>query len=221
MKKKFLVSLLTVILAITAVCPYVSAQGGSSEKTQVTASVDPMYAFTLPSDATIPYPQTETLLGQFGVRDLLLRSGEELTLELATTPLQNRDDPSAALPCTVTFSPPSVINGANIGDSYDLKARIKGEDFLAAKSGTYQGLLTVSVRSSQTGAVVFSAVTAIVMTKSDHSVISSPKTGETGRTAVILIGAIACVLLLLWIRRRIRDDADRADVRARASHREP
>jgi LPXTG-motif cell wall-anchored protein len=111
-----------------------------------------VYSFSIPADTAIPYKQEETLLGQFRVNDLLLLDGETLTLEVTAGPLR-RGSSGPAIPYTLNFDPPEFITEADIGRGFDAGISISPADFLAAKSGTYKGTITFSIRSSANGIV--------------------------------------------------------------------
>lgn len=136
-----------------------------AETAEVQAGVNPVYKFSLPSDACIPYGQYETQLGQFKVNDLLLHDGESLTVELIGGPLRHDRFTSVTLPYTVCFTPPYVINDLNVGDAYDVKMLVKAADFDAALSGVYQGVLTWIIRSSEAGGTVFTGSARIMVQK--------------------------------------------------------
>ena len=144
------------------VCPCTAARAETSE---VIANVSPIYKFSLPSNTSIPYGQCETLLGQFGIDDLLLYDGESLTIELIAGPLRHESFTSVTLPYAVRFAPPAKIRDANIGDAYDVRVLIGASDFASALSGSYRGTLTFNVRSSYTGGVIFTGSANITVRK--------------------------------------------------------
>ena len=161
MKKRTRTYLL-IIIALLSVCPH-TASFADTGTTEVTATVNPVYSFSVPPDTVIPYKQTDTFLGQFKVNDILLGDGEVLTLEVTAGPL--RRGSGSELPYTLEFTPPQIITEADIGRTFDASVQIALDDFLAAKSGTYKGTLTFSIISSLTDSVVWSGETELTVKK--------------------------------------------------------
>jgi LPXTG-motif cell wall-anchored protein len=157
MKKRFRTHLLIIIFLL--VCPH-AISFAETKSTEVTANVSPVYSFSIPADTAIPYKQAETHLGQFRVNDLLLYDGETLTLEVTAGALR-RGSSGSSIPYTLNFVPPQSITEADIGRGFDAGMSVAPADFLAARSGTYKGTITFSIRSSVSNGIVWTGSTNI------------------------------------------------------------
>ncbi len=131
----------------------------------VTCTVEPVFEFTLPPDATIRYPNTSVLVGQFSVGDLLLREGEQLSVELTPGTMAARSNTGVVLPYTVSFSPPAAVDENHIGRSYGVVVTLDPDVFDAATRTLYDADLLFQVRSGLTGEVIWQGITTVTARK--------------------------------------------------------
>jgi len=201
--------------------------GGASDKmawsvkTDVSAVVYPFYEFTLPPSATVRYPNTQVLVGQFGVNDLLLLEGETLSIELIPGAMRARGTGNV-LPYSVTFNPPATVDAANIGEAYDVVVTIDAAAFAATRRPFHDADLVFRVRSLLTGDIVWQGTTTVTARKTppnqdgggggvdddddDGGGIVPPDTGDDTLPVTVLAALLLILLLLLWRRRRREEE---------------
>ena len=176
-KKRYLFAILAVLIVFTT-SPLISVAAGSQPgftDTQVIAAVAPVYQFSLPPNITVRYPNTSILIGQFGVRDLLLHEGEQLSIELVAGTMAARER-GAALPYSVTFNPPATVDAANIGQSYDVVVTIGAAAFAATRRPYHDANLLFRVRSSLNGEIIWQGTTTVTARR----VVSNGGGGNNG-----------------------------------------
>ncbi len=177
--KRWLMALMAALVILTAqpVCSLAAPSDGASlVDTDVSCTVAPVFEFTLPQDATIRFPNTRALIGQFGVSDLLLESGDALTVELVPGAMTARGT-GGALPYTVSFSPPAVLNETHIGESYDVVVTIDVAAYVATRRPLHDATLMFRVRSLLSGEVIWQGVTTVTARKTPTRG-TGPATGD-------------------------------------------
>jgi len=142
-----------------------AAEEPSFVDTDVSAVVYPFYEFTLPPSATVTYPNTTALIGQFGVNDLLLLERERLAIELVPGAMRGRGYAGDVLAYSVSFNPPALVDASHIGQSYDIWVAIDGDDFDGATRSFYDATLEFRVRSLLTGQVIWRGTTTVTAFK--------------------------------------------------------
>ena len=156
--KRCMIALMAALIILMAqpVCSFAALSDGASlVDTDVSCTVEPVFEFSLPPDATIRYPNTSVLAGQFGIGDLLLRNGEQLSVELTTGRMAARTNAGDVLPYAVTFNPPAAVDENQIGQSYGVAVTIDADAFDDARRSVYDAALLFRVRSLLTGEVIW------------------------------------------------------------------
>lgn len=165
--KRWMIALMAALIILTAqpVCSLaVLSDGASFVDTDVSCTVAPVFEFTLPPDATIRYPNTQAVIGRFGVSELLLESGEALTVELVPGAMAARGT-GGALPYSVSFTPPAVVDETHVGQSYDVVVTIDPAAYAATRRTFHDATLTFRVRSLLSGAIIWQGVTTVTARK--------------------------------------------------------
>lgn len=152
-----------------------SAVSAASSGAVVTAKAASEYVFTVPFNTEVSNLQAQTVLGNFIIGDLFLENDEWLTLTMIPGTMSKTDDSSVTLPYQVIFSPPSVLNESNIGDTYSVTVEIDPDDLESAPAGTYQAVLRFRIMSYPDGVVVWEGTTTVTAeaTGQEESVVSS------------------------------------------------
>jgi hypothetical protein len=141
------------------------AESPSLIDVDIRAVVNPVYEFTLPPNATVRYPNTQLLVGQFGVSDLLLLEDERLSIELVPGTMAARTNVGDVLPYTVAFAPPTAVDSANIGQSYSVRVIIDADAFDDATRTVYEADLVFQVRSQLSGEIIWRGTTTVTARK--------------------------------------------------------
>jgi hypothetical protein len=162
--KRWIYAILAALVVLTAQPLIAAAEGRGFVDTDVSAVVYPFYEFTLPPSATVRYPNTQVLVGQFGVNDLLLLEGETLSIELIPGAMRARGTGNV-LPYSVTFNPPATVDAANIGEAYDVVVTIDAAAFAATRRPFHDADLVFRVRSLLTGDIVWQGTTTVTARK--------------------------------------------------------
>ena len=164
MRNKRWVFTLLALLTVLAAQPVCSLAAPDTAQTEVSATVDPRFEFSLPPDTTVTYPDTTALVGQFIINDVLVESDERLAIELVPGVMRARGT-GTVLPYTVTFNPPATVDAANIGDAYDVVVTIDAAAFAATRRPFHDADLVFRVRSLLTGDIVWQGTTTVTARK--------------------------------------------------------
>ncbi|NLT98035.1 MAG: hypothetical protein GXW96_07810 [Christensenellaceae bacterium] len=185
--KRWIYAILAALVVLMAQPLMAAAEGPGSKDTDVSAVVYPFYEFTLPPSATVTYPNTTVLVGQFGVNDLLLLEKETLAIELVRGVMRARGYAREVLAYDVTFEPPYLVDASHIGQSYDVSVAIDRDAFDGATRAFYDATLEFRVRSMLTGEVVWRGTTTVTAFKAqgdgqegDEGGVVPPDTGDGG-----------------------------------------
>ena len=176
MKKEHVRISALLILTVLSVMPAHASAGTPdtvSLGTDVTCKVGSKYAFTLPRNTQAIYPQTQVDVGDFGIRNLLLETGEYLTVSLAPGPFVNQNNEPVAIPYTVDFHPPRTISERDIGDKYAITVQIASDAIGGADAGEYTAPLGIRIRSHPDGDVVWRGKIYITAVKPGESAVES------------------------------------------------
>ena len=163
--------------------------------------VEPEYSFTAPPDAWLNYPDARMMLGEFAVGELLLASGESLSITLSPGALATVD--GNTIPYTVTFDPPQTLDEHENGKAYNVAIEIDPDAFRSAAGGTYTASLLFCVVSYPANKTVWQKETVLTINKavSESSDEPVPSTGflATGFYLwfVAAIAAFGCIMLIL------------------------
>lgn len=191
-------------------------KGTNIAGTSIQAVAEPIYFFTKPPNATIIYSDTEAVIGDFVVGDLFLASGEWLTVTIIPERMAKTNDSDLALPYTIYFDPPVMLNASNSGDAYSVMVKISADEFADAVAGRYIASLLFQVTSHPDEKVVWEGTTVVTAipgetagpgetaspekTPPPGGEILNPNTGDIiiccGLTVVAL--ALLLLLLLFW-----------------------
>jgi len=182
---------LLALLIVLAVQPICALAAPDTARTEVTATIDSRFEFTLPPSATVTYPNTTALIGQFGVHDLLLLERERLAIELVPGAMRGRGYAGDVLAYSVSFNPPALVDASHSGQSYDIWVAIDGDDFDGATRSFYDATLEFRVRSLLTGQVIWRGTTTVTAFKAqgdgqegdeggDEGGVVPPDTGDGG-----------------------------------------
>ena len=194
MNKRDLIRAAAVFLALAALsvgartAAEPTAAGTSSSDVQ--CLVEPVYSFTAPPDVRLSYPNSRIQIGQFGIGELLLESGETLSVTLTPGALQTPG--GHALPYDVSFEPPESFDERQNGAVYDISLTIDAAAFDAAEAGTYTAMLAFNVVSHPAGKTVWKHSTLFTAEKLSGS---AGKTKSAGIWANWLFPVAAAVVL--------------------------
>ena len=158
-----ILSALVILASFPLVSTAATPQPGLSD-TEVTCTVDSRFEFTLPPDATVTYPNTTVLVGQFTINNIFIESNERLAIELVPGVMRARGT-GTVLPYTVTFNPPATVDAANIGDAYDVVVTVDAAAFAATRRPFHDADLVFRVRSLLTGDIVWQGTTTVTARK--------------------------------------------------------
>ncbi len=122
---------------------------------EVICTVHEKYEFTVPEDAILTYPETSMHLGEFVIGDILLKSGETLSVTLTMGQMTADYNDDKVLNYNIAFSAPSEIDAAKIGLGYDISLSIDSHEFEDLRPGTYTAPLLFQVSSNTTKQVVW------------------------------------------------------------------
>jgi len=153
--------------------------------TSIQAVAEPIYSFTAPPNATIIYPDTEVVIGDFVVGDLFLASGEWLTVTVIPGRMTKTNDSGLRLPYDIYCYPPIILNASNSGDAYSVTVKISADEFADAAAGRYKASLLFQVTSHPDEKVVWEGTT-VVTAKMPGGAEETEEPGETtspGETA--------------------------------------
>ncbi len=177
-----------VLLTLAWLPAGVSAASASAGLTSsdVQCVVEPMYSFTPPPDAELYYPNTRMTLGEFAIGELLLASGETLSIGLSSGALAAAD--GNAIPYAVAFDPPESFDEREAGEAYSVSVEIDAEAFRAAADGTYTAFLRFTVVSRPADKTVWEKETVLTVVKA----------GDGGDEAVPSTGFLASVPYWWW-----------------------
>lgn len=155
MKIKHIAALVTTIIFIAG-WPLGSLASDSVNLggSEVSCTVQEKYEFSIPEAAEISYPQTSVFVGEFVVGDILLKTGETLSVNLSLGLMKKIDNQDELLTYNVIFSDPGEIDRSKMGCAYGLALSIDSAQFDAASFGTYSAPL-FRVVSNTTGEVVW------------------------------------------------------------------
>ncbi|HWQ57717.1 MAG TPA: hypothetical protein VN540_01765 [Clostridia bacterium] len=154
--------------------------------TQVCCEVDPYYSFVLPLPATLVYPGTHKLLGDFSVGDLVLPQGAWLTLELIADTMAKTDDPTCTLAYRVQSDIPGRIELADIGVGYAVWVDVDAAAFAAALPGQYRAPLTFRLYLQPGYLPIWEGTTSVTAEKSGAIATSAPPGTQTSGGSGIL-----------------------------------
>lgn len=164
MNHKRLIFSVLAALFVLAMQPICSFAASDTAQTDVTATVESRFEFSLPPDATVTYPNTTVLVGHFTINDLFLESNERLSIELIPGAMTARGT-GTVLPYNVAFNPPAMVDAANIGDAYDVVVTIDAAAFAATRRPFHDADLVFRVRSLLTGDIVWQGTTTVTARK--------------------------------------------------------
>ncbi len=133
--------------------------------TEVSCEVEASYLFSLPLPASVVYPNTYKLLGDFTVEDLVLPPNAWLTVELIAGPMQKVGNPAVTLAYTLNTDIPAAITIADIGAGYDVEVLIDSAAFEAALPGQYRAALTFRVYLQPDGIAIWEGATVVIAEK--------------------------------------------------------
>lgn len=184
----------------TSVPARAAAAGLTSSDVQ--AVVEPVYSFTAPPDAWLNYPDTRMTLGEFAVGELLLASGETLSVGLTPGTLTTAD--GNALPYTVSFSPPKVFDGSESGRAYNVAIEIDADTFGEVAGGIYTASLLFCVVSRPASETVWQTETVLTVAKGNGSLDADvPFTGILASVPnwwyAAGVAAAICIALILRV----------------------
>ena len=205
------------MLAALPVCAY--AENSELASSDVQCVVEPIYAFTLPPDASLEYPQAQLMVGQFQIGELLLSGGETLSVTLTPSSLESPD--GEALPYAVTFEPPQKFDETQSGEAYAITVRLNEDAWDTAAAGTYTASLRFSVVSYPANKVVWQDEITLKSVKAQNpegiSGEAVPSTGFfTGgywriAAAAAALSITAIILILRNKRKKPRQDPSATD----------
>jgi hypothetical protein len=186
-----------IILAAIPVCTCTAAGVVVNviSPSDVQCVVEPIYDFALPSKGSLQYPDSKLAVGQFRIEELLLASGESLSVILKPSALKKDD--GGSVPYTVMFNPPDTFDERQSGEAYDIWLEIDAEAFNSAAAGTYTASLLFSVVSYPSNKVVWQGTTTITTVKQDTENILGEKVPATGIFANGYFWSAASVSILI------------------------
>lgn len=166
MKKKRWIIIVIAVCIIFLTRPVYAAistpeKGANIAGTSIQAEAEPVYSFTAPPNATIIFPKTEAVIGDFVVGDLFLASGEWLTVTVIPGSMVTTNDAGLELAYDISFYPPEMLNTSNIGDAYRVKVKIDSYEFVYAIAGRYKASLIFQVISHPDEKVVWEGTTVV------------------------------------------------------------
>ena len=163
-KKRLLIILISVVLfAFSAMPAFAAGSEPATPGVEVTAKAEPVYVFAAPPGLILNQSQLSVTLGNFLVSDLLLESGEWLTLTVIPGTMLSTNSYAWTLPYHVDFNPPPMMSAADVGDAYEAKIRFDPGVLDNAYTGLYQALLLFRVTSHPDGIVVWEGYTTVTI----------------------------------------------------------
>lgn len=167
--------------------------------TTVKALAEPVYSFAKPPDSTIVFPDTETVIGDFEVREVFIESDEWLTVSVIPGEMTGTAGSGLRLSYEVHWNPPAAIDQSNKGDRYSVTVKIDKDDFSRAAKGSYVVPLLFRVTSYPKGKVVWEGTAVVTAVKPDDTSPRSPDTSNIVNWCIIALAAM--MLVLLWLLR--------------------
>jgi len=168
LKKPWLIitiAVLVIFLArpVSAICTPEGSENLTG--TLIQAVAEPIYSFTVPSNAEIIYPDTEAVIGDLVVGDLFLASGEWLTVTVIPGRMTKTDNSGLMLPYNIYCYPPIILNASNSGDTYGITVKINNHEFANAAVGRYKASLLFQVISHPDEKIVWEGTTIVTAKK--------------------------------------------------------
>jgi hypothetical protein len=215
--RRYVVFALAMLGMLTAppVCAHAQTALSSSD---VQCVVEPIYAFTLPHDASLQYPQTQLMAGEFQIGELLLASGETLSVMAEAGALKSPE--GEELPYAVLFEPPQGFDEKQSGEAYAVTVFLDEDAWGASPAGTYTASLRLSVMSYPAGKVVWQDEMTLMAVKTQGQGISGEDIPATGffsggywriPAAVAALSVTAVILRLRHRREKQRQVASGTD----------
>lgn len=127
--------------------------------------VPSIYDFSILEAVEINYPNTSSTIGEFIVGDLLLKSGETLSVQLSLGKMSNNN--GDMLIYNVVSAVPEKIDSSQSGLAYDIALSIDSDEFRDANPGTYNAPLLFQVFSSIYDEAVWNQIVYIKAIKND------------------------------------------------------
>jgi hypothetical protein len=139
-------------------------------------------------------------LGEFAVGELLLASGETLSVTLTPGVLQAPN--GGAMPYDVSFSPPTAFDGSQSGEAFDVAIELDADAFHSATAGTYTAALVFRVISHPANVTVWQKATVLTVVKPQSiGKEGVPSTGiltsELYFWCAAVLAVVLCVVLIL------------------------
>jgi hypothetical protein len=170
----------------------------------VHARIEPVYSFSAPLDVKLTYPETGIALGDFTIGELMIASGE--TLSVVLTPGELASEKGDVLPYTVSFSPPESFDHTGSGGTYPVAVQLNEKDFAAAVNGTYKAYLLFEVISHPEGRAVWQGTTVLTVVKKPglHMFVNGLLEDKLYLWCLAAGTAVTCTALILFLVKRAK-----------------